>query len=568
MEWKGYRFGGSNQSLQIPYLKHLVDPSLYRADPLFQSFDGYVTFFFRALAPVVRATGVEPAYFALYCSSHFATLAGIFALSLLLLRSPTAAFVACFLAVGQLPSLGAEVSYWPRLTHAQVATPMLLWALWLYLRGRALAALFLTGLTVNVHGLYALYVGAMLAADLLLGRTQRNRLLAAAAAFLLPAAPALFWAATRQDPVPQEQWALWLQTLRERSALHAFPFSVAPAVYGRYLTLLSLGALAFFARPREEQHPYVVHFALAVGGLCAAGVFFSEVLPLRRVLEAQLLRSTKWLTFFVAVYLARLVAAAWDWGGLGRFASALCFLGLLLEQPAWLTASLLLFVLARPTAWPLPLSVLAAVALVVDVATGASPVGERFGLAALTNGVRDVFDSVAVASCLGLLVVLRAGPSAPRARRALQFLVPALLLAGILPDMYRRHRVAVAAETWHEAQVWVRRNTPRDSIILTPPGREGFRVFSERALVGEWKDGTQQFFSWAFTLEWRRRMEDLQVATSPFEGLRPERLAELGRRYAASHLVFPAGHTLPFTLLFENSEFAIYKLPGATGSPP
>lgn len=568
MDFKGYRFGGSNHSLQVPHLKHLVEPSLYRGDPVLGSFDSYVTFFFHALAPVVRMMGVEPVYFALYALSHFATLAALYALGLALSRSPAAAFVACFLSVGQVPSLGAELSYWPRLTHAEVATPLLLWAFWLYLRGRPLVAFALAGFTFNVHGLYALYVGVMLGADTLLTPTRRRGLLAAAAAFLLPALPALLWALARHDAVPPEQWPLWLQTLRERSALHAFPLSVPASVYGRYLTLLSLGGLAFFARPKEARHPALVHFAIAALGLCVAGLFFSEVLPVRRLLEAQLLRSTKWLTFFVIVLVAHLVTVAWEWRGLARLASAVCVLGLTLEQPAWVTVSLVLFVLARREVWPLPLSALAALALIVDVVTGASPVGERFGLAALTNGVRDAFSSPAVAVCLGLLLVIRASPTLQRAQRGLLLLAPALLFGGVLPYMYRQHRIAVAGEAWNEAQTWVGRHTARDSVILTPPDREGFRVFSERAVVGEWKDGTQQFFSWAFTLEWRKRMEDLQIGVSSFEDLPPERLAELGRRYGASYLVFPAGSRLPFESLFENSEFAIYRLPGGAAGRP
>jgi hypothetical protein len=76
-------------------------------------------------------------------------------------------------------------------------------------------------------------------------------------------------------------------------------------------------------------------------------------------------------------------------------------------------------------------------------------------------------------------------------------------------------------------------------VVLTPPDREGFRVFSERSIVGEWKDGTQQFFSWAFTREWRRRMDALQVGKTAFEALPPEQLAEIGRRFGAGATGLP-----------------------------
>src|SRR4051794_31383153 len=32
--WAGYRLGVGNQSIQIPFLKHLLDPALYANDPM------------------------------------------------------------------------------------------------------------------------------------------------------------------------------------------------------------------------------------------------------------------------------------------------------------------------------------------------------------------------------------------------------------------------------------------------------------------------------------------------------------------------------------------------------
>ena len=52
-------------------------------------------------------------------------------------------------------------------------------------------------------------------------------------------------------------------------------------------------------------------------------------------------------------------------------------------------------------------------------------------------------------------------------------------------------------------------NTPKDAILVTPPQEAGFRVFSERTVVGEWKDGTQQYFDEQFASEWAARMEAL-----------------------------------------------------------
>ncbi|MFN8945267.1 MAG: DUF6798 domain-containing protein, partial [Pseudobdellovibrionaceae bacterium] len=47
---------------------------------------------------------------------------------------------------------------------------------------------------------------------------------------------------------------------------------------------------------------------------------------------------------------------------------------------------------------------------------------------------------------------------------------------------------------WKEVQLWIKKNTPPGSTILTPPGAVGFRIFSERSPFFEFRDGTQQFF--------------------------------------------------------------------------
>jgi hypothetical protein len=124
----------------------------------------------------------------------------------------------------------------------------------------------------------------------------------------------------------------------------------------------------------------------------------------------------------------------------------------------------------------------------------------------------------------------------------------------------------VRGEPWSDVQLWVKANTPRDAIILTPPHREGFRVFSERAIVGEWKDGTQQFFSWAFAREWDRRMGDLGGGETPvYDGFGAERVAMLARRYWADYAVAPAASALGFDRLYENAEFCVYRIPRAAG---
>jgi hypothetical protein len=569
MDWKGYRFGGSNQSLQVPFLKHLADPSLYAHDPILTSFEGYTSFFFHALAPLVRLFhGVEGLYFVLYLLLHGAALAALFGLARRLFASNVAGVVACVLYIAAVPSLGAEFTYWPRLTHAHAATALLLAAFYAYLVGRTRLAFALVGAAFNIHALYAAYAAVMLILDSVLERRARGdrRILGDIGVLALLALPTIVWILRRHDAVPPEQWAQWLEIMRERSAPHTFPSLVPSDVFGRYLLLLAVGGLAWSALPATERHPTVLRFALAVAALCALGLIGAEVVPVRRIIEAQLLRSTKWLTVFVLLYVARLLEVSWSGGGLARGAGVAVGLGILLQQPGWLAIGILLYLLTPTSRWSLPAMTFAGVALVVSAGTGATDLPERLGLQQVAQSLSAVVQRPAVLACLAAFVLIRA--AAARGARLLPIAATLVAVAYAAPHIYIDHRAAVQAEPWNDVQLWVRDHTARDAVLLTPPYREGFRVFSERAIVGEWKDGTQQFFSWPFTIEWRRRMVDVRGGELPlYDGLSVEDLAALAQRYGAEYVVVAAATTAPYDRVYENPEFAVYRIPRGGAAP-
>jgi hypothetical protein len=41
---------------------------------------------------------------------------------------------------------------------------------------------------------------------------------------------------------------------------------------------------------------------------------------------------------------------------------------------------------------------------------------------------------------------------------------------------------------WIGVQLWAKENTPIDAMFITPPYLQGFRIYSERGAVAEWKD--------------------------------------------------------------------------------
>jgi hypothetical protein len=510
---------------------------------------------------VARATGqAELPYFLTYVVCHGATLAAVFALSMWAFGHAPSAWLACALFLLNPLSLAGESSLASRLQHGHVATPLLLWAILLHLRGRAALAFALCGLTFNLHALYALYVAALLATDgALRWRTVRwGRLLAGLALFAVLALPALIWLLRSSQAIPEGSLELWLQIMRERSAQHTFPLSQPAGSYASYLLLVAAGGLGWASAEGSPLRRPSLHFALAIVALCAAGFVFAEWWPQPLVIKAQLLRSTRWLTYLIVLYVGRLLAVSWNRGALARLGAVACGLALVVQEPSLLALGLVAYLLEGGR-WPAPALALGAAALLWAALTGASALPDGLGLPQLTARLKDVVGDARVVIVLGLFLLVRATP-AGRWAKAAGVVATAVSLLYVLPSLYADSREATVTQSWNEVQAWVRENTPRDAVILTPPYREGFRQFSERAIVGEWKDGTQQFFDVAFTFEWHRRMAQLGGNTRAFDRLDAPALLALGREYRADYVVLPGRVRHAFPKVFENAVAAVYRL--------
>jgi len=84
-----------------------------------------------------------------------------------------------------------------------------------------------------------------------------------------------------------------------------------------------------------------------------------------------------------------------------------------------------------------------------------------------------------------------------------------------------------------------------DAVFITPPYLQGFRVYSERSTVVEWKDGTQQYFDSDYSYIWWERTNDIgDEVKEKYNNLSKERLIELCKKYNASYIVFPVTKSL------------------------
>ncbi len=123
-------------------------------------------------------------------------------------------------------------------------------------------------------------------------------------------------------------------------------------------------------------------------------------------------------------------------------------------------------------------------------------------------------------------------------------------------------------DPWAEAQGWVEKNTPVDSLFLVPPWLEGFRTYARRSEFVEYKMGTLSLFHPAFGQEWAGRMAQLtprQLSGDGYEdmamnysALTPGEISAIVERYGITHVMVMASRDdLPYRTVYQNALFRV-----------
>src|SRR5947209_3985543 len=131
------------------------------------------------------------------------------------------------------------------------------------------------------------------------------------------------------------------------------------------------------------------------------------------------------------------------------------------------------------------------------------------------------------------------------------------------------NRRQLQSDPWVAAQLWARQNTPRDALFLTPSKPGGFRIHSERSVVGEWRDGTQLYFTGSFAPVWWDRITALQpglalsgdgqrllTAGKSLADLDDRQIVALCARYGATHVVLPSAKPRMLVQAYANNSWA------------
>jgi hypothetical protein len=350
--------------------------------------------------------------------------------------------------------------------------------------------------------------------------------------FVICALPVLVWKA-RSSPVDLTPDLAWFDVI-SRGFFYNLFFLIAPYFHILAITTCGISALALFfiarrRRPSPEYDHTVTLFVIAVIIILVVEIVTAQWLPLRIIVQSQIIRAGIFGLIFGYLYFANYIVTRWEAGEFSRFGGAM-LTGVQIASP---------------------------VAVVPLVILGL----QRFVRSPWVVRLLS-WTTVAVTAVLALAV----GAS--------------LKLFG--PGIY----IYPLESPWYWAQIWAKDHTAKGTWFITPPQIWTFydsewRVFSERSTVVTHSELLEAAFSPDYVDYWLPRFNDLapgafdkfrgdffanqKITGEAFYQLTTEELVALGRKYGATYLVMEKPNWRDLPVCYgrtdaENPAYIIYAL--------
>ena len=127
--------------------------------------------------------------------------------------------------------------------------------------------------------------------------------------------------------------------------------------------------------------------------------------------------------------------------------------------------------------------------------------------------------------------------------------------------MWQMHR------SWVDMQVYVRKHTSKDALIMTPYDTEygGFRIFSQRKVLVCYRDCGIVGFDYPAVLEWQQRIQDIKGFQMYVNAVPQESIVKGILKYKVDYIVFmnyyqPREGNSILNKIYQNEVFALYEV--------
>ncbi len=123
-------------------------------------------------------------------------------------------------------------------------------------------------------------------------------------------------------------------------------------------------------------------------------------------------------------------------------------------------------------------------------------------------------------------------------------------------NLNQKFQLPKAMNPWIDIQLWAKTNTRIHEKFVVLPRQIGFRIYSERSIVADLKDGAVVMYDPQYAKKWYRINSDF----ANFYRMDEATFRKLKLKYGFGYIVTTNTHKLGFDVAYRNNYFVVYKL--------
>ncbi len=522
----GYYFGTFDQASHIPFLKKLVNPTLYDHDKFFDLQKLHYSYFWFLFIPFYKMGLLEPSMFICYLLSVFLTSWSIWRLSRTLFNDPLTSFLSVIILCITHVSFGGFTITEFSLVNRVFVLPFLLLAIDFYLRKRYITAYLLLGLMYNIHIISVNFVLAMFILDgvVRMKEIKLKNFICYLIIFIASALPVLIWKFSSSGIGIGPDYE-WYHIISKGFLSNVFYFFINPPFFFTTLGGISTLYLFFVARKHVKTgfNNIISNFIYSSIIILIVEYITAEFFPSVLIIQSQIIRVGIFILIFSYLYLIRYITQEYQKGNM--------------KDSKFLAMIFSTFLSLLP------------ITLFLTVAFQKK----------LTTNIRLLLMCVmiSVLSAISLFIAYKYEVWRP----------------GV--------HIYAEDSAYYRTQIWAKNNTKKNSVFITPPSywwwyNVEWRVGSERATVVVLSDLLEAAFSPRYISYWKPRFEDLAphilnqfdgnivknrvVALNAYNALSKPDILRIGKKYGANYFVSVNPHIYQLPIVFSNEEYTVYKI--------
>jgi len=509
----GYTYAWDDQHVEIPLLKSLIDPTLYPGDYYVTSLkQNFTSFLYPILARIITVKQIPAAYFILYLLSRYFFFYWMYKLWRVIAKEKRGAIVAVLTVI----LLGrVEEFLYRTFSHQEFVLAIVMAGFYYFYKERFFLAATLFGIAANFHALYSLFP-MLFMLTYLLGERKKfgwGTFFKSGVIFTVFTSPFLIWTAQKylhpaqSAPAAGTDWIPLYQlacpqnfTFLEiplKEMMHNFQTFVKAT--DSYFVLLFMFILNYYFHDTFRKDPKPKAIILSATILILFSFIFGYIIPVRFIVDLNLVRNGQYMLFILGGYTALLVLKTLREkniliGLLALFAFSLIRFGDTIGALGiFLIICLLAYAsldknnkIAPRTPAQFILIVLMGLTMCLIAKVFVSQGFSRISVRSL-----EIIAGLLTVSYL--LSLFLKNPQKLTALKNIAIFIPYLLFL-INYGYYHSLHLRIEKQgggfwqlqrNWIELQNYVRNNTTKNALFLIPHDMEmgGFRIFSERPLM-------------------------------------------------------------------------------------